>query len=103
MAQAIENLAEAEILGCLCLSYSCELQDADGSGYSQYGNMLRELAQHEAEMNVTVYKQIWNEPDLTSYFNYSAGGTTFFHGTNVDYNQMYEAASKAMAVCSRGC
>ena len=74
------------------------LQNADGSGYSQYADALKALAQHEADMNVTVYKQIWNEPDLTSYFNYSAGGVTFFHGTNTDYNEMYAAASTAMAV-----
>lgn len=61
--------------------------------------MLQALAKHEAELNVTVYKQIWNEPDLTSYFNYTAGGTTFFHGTNADYNQMYEEGATAMAVC----
>lgn len=61
--------------------------------------MMKVLANHEAkDLNVTVYKQIWNEPDLTSYFNYSAGGTTFFHGTNADYNSMYESASTAMAV-----
>lgn len=74
-------------------------QDATGGEYTQYGNMLMTLAAHEAhDLNVTVYKQIWNEPDLTSYFNYSAGGTTFFHGTNSDYNNMYAAASTAMAV-----
>jgi len=75
------------------------LQDATGGGYTQYGEMLRTLAQHEAsDLNVTVYKQIWNEPDLTTYFNYSAGGTSFFAGTNSDYNQMYEEASLAMLV-----
>ncbi len=75
------------------------VQDATGGGYTQYGEMLKTLAQHEAfKLNVTVYKQIWNEPDLTNYFNYSAGGTTFFAGTNSDYNQMYEEASLAMLV-----
>ena len=75
------------------------MQDATGGGYTQYGNMMKVLASHEAkDLNVTVYKQIWNEPDLTSYFNYSAGGSTFFHGTNSDYNSMYESASTAMAV-----
>ena len=53
-------------------------QDASGDGFTQYAAMLAALAEHEAKGNVTVYKQIWNEPDLTSYFNYSAGGTTFF-------------------------
>lgn len=66
--------------------------------------MMKVLASHEADdLNVTVYKQIWNEPDLTSYFNYSAGGTTFFHGTNADYNAMYESASTAMAVRNFAC
>ena len=75
------------------------MQDAVGGEYTQFGNMMKVLASHEADdLNVTVYKQIWNEPDLTSYFNYSAGGTTFFHGTNADYNAMYESASTAMAV-----
>ena len=60
--------------------------------------MLAALADHEAKSNITVYKQIWNEPDLTSYFNYSAGGTTFFHGTASDYNAMYAAGATAMAV-----
>ena len=53
---------------------------------------------NEKALNVTVYKQIWNEPDLTSYFNYTAGGTTFFHGTKYDYNAMYAAGSMAMKV-----
>ena len=74
------------------------MQDADGIGYTEYGQMLQVMAAHQAGLNITVYKQIWNEPDLTDYFNYSAGGVSFFHGTNSDYNQMYEAASTAMAV-----
>ena len=74
------------------------MQDADGFGYSEYGEMLQVMAAHQAGLNITVYKQIWNEPDLTDYFNYSAGGVSFFHGTNSDYNQMYEAAATAMAV-----
>lgn len=77
------------------------MQDASGGEYTQFGNMMKVLASHEADdLNVTVYKQIWNEPDLTSYFNYTAGGTTFFHGTNADYNSMYESAATAMAVSS---
>lgn len=82
------------------MTHPWSLQDATGGGYIEYGNTLKALAEREASQNVTVYKQIWNEPDLTSYFNYSAGGTTFFHGTSADYNQMYEAASTAMAVSS---
>ena len=74
------------------------MQDADGIGYTEYGQMLQIMAANQASLNITVYKQIWNEPDLTDYFNYSAGGVSFFHGTNSDYNQMYEAASTAMAV-----
>ena len=74
------------------------VQDADGGGFTQYANMLAYLADHEAKSNVTVYKQIWNEPDLTSYFNYSDSATTFFHGTATDYNDMYRAGATAMAV-----
>ena len=85
------------------ISEDFAVQDATGGGYTQYGNMMKVLAEHEQkDLNVTVYKQIWNEPDLTSYFNYSSGETSFFHGTNSDYNAMYTAASTAMKVRTLG-
>ena len=74
------------------------MQDATGGNFTEYATMLANLVQNNAKTNVTVYNQIWNEPDLTSWFNYSAGGTTFFAGTASDYNAMYAEGSVAMKV-----
>ena len=41
---------------------------------------------------------MWNEPDLTTYFDYSSTGTAFFAGNSEDYTQMYSASDAGLRV-----
>lgn len=143
------------------------LQNADGSGYSQWQNAMQEFATHQTLLNVSSYLQarqsshlltchddsvlqwsgrtarkpqheasahprmlqcttrtsvcclsmvqcpsklnntgltltprvqVWNEPDLTTYFDYSSTGTAFFAGNSEDYTQMYAATDAGLRV-----
>lgn len=74
------------------------MQNADGSGYSNYQRVMEDFALHQSQLNVSSFRQIWNEPDLTTYYDYSSTGTAFFHGTSADYAEMYAAAANGMLV-----
>ena len=42
--------------------------------------------------------QVWNEPDLTSYFGSDPSANSFFTGTAKDYNDMYMASNNGLRV-----
>lgn len=76
--------------------WKCPPKNADGSGYSNYQRVMEDFALHQSQLNVSSFRQIWNEPDLTTYYDYSSTGTAFFHGTSADYAEMYAAAANGM-------
>lgn len=61
---------------------------------------MHDFSLHQSQLNVSSYQQIWNEPDLTTYYDYSATGVAFFHGTSIDYAEMYEASADGLRVGS---
>lgn len=59
---------------------------------------MHDFALHQSQLNVSSFRQVWNEPDLTTYYDYASTGTAFFHGTSTDYAEMYNAAAAGMLV-----
>ena len=77
------------------------LQNADGSGYSQYQHVMEAFGAHQATLNVSSYLQVWNEPDLTTRFSTrDPNSATFFAGNSEDYTELYLAANNGLRVCS---
>ena len=72
-------------------------QDPFGGGYTAYQAVSKKFAQHWKDAGIPVIEEIWNEPDLTEYYD-AVTTVTMFMGNSKDYVDMYLAAVEGMLV-----